>query len=70
MKSGTMDKAEGKLHEVKGKVKEIAGKLINNPVLEAEGVSEKLLVNSREKSARSRRSWGSSLCCISCTGVS
>jgi len=41
MKSGTKDRAEGKLHEVKGKVKQTAGKLVKNKELEAEGSAEK-----------------------------
>ena len=41
MKPSTIDKAEGKFHEVKGMVKEKAGQLTNKPGLEAEGTVEK-----------------------------
>jgi uncharacterized protein YjbJ (UPF0337 family) len=40
MKPSTIDKAEGKFHEVKGMVKEKAGQLTNNRGLEAEGIVE------------------------------
>ncbi|MDA8431151.1 MAG: CsbD family protein [Geobacteraceae bacterium] len=43
MKSSTKDQTEGKFHEVKGSVKEIAGKLSDNPKLEADGTSEKIV---------------------------
>jgi uncharacterized protein YjbJ (UPF0337 family) len=49
MKSGNLDKAEGKLHEVKGAVKETAGKITDNPKLEAEGKVEKLAGKAQVK---------------------
>jgi uncharacterized protein YjbJ (UPF0337 family) len=49
MKSSTTDQAKGKLHEVKGDIKEKVGKLTNNPDLEAEGQSEKLVGKVQKK---------------------
>ena len=49
MKSGTQDKAEGKLHQGKGKAKEVIGRAINNPEMEAEGKIEKLGGDVQEK---------------------
>lgn len=49
MKSGTMDKVEGKLHEVKGAVKEAAGKITDNPKLEAKGKVEKIAGKAQGK---------------------
>jgi uncharacterized protein YjbJ (UPF0337 family) len=58
MKSGTQDKAEGKLHQGKGKFKEIAGKLSDNPKLEAEGSREKLAGKVQEKIGQVKKVFG------------
>ena len=42
MKPSTADQIEGKLHELKGQAKVKAGQIVNNPALEAEGLSEQL----------------------------
>ncbi|MHB8122139.1 MAG: CsbD family protein [Desulfuromonadaceae bacterium] len=58
MKSGTKDKAEGKLHEVKGKVKEVTGKLTKNPELEAEGIGEKVTGKLQGKIGQAKKTVG------------
>jgi uncharacterized protein YjbJ (UPF0337 family) len=60
MKPSTKDQAQGNFHKATGKLKEIAGKLSMNPKLEAEGKDEKRAGKVQKKSAKSRRSWGSS----------
>jgi uncharacterized protein YjbJ (UPF0337 family) len=59
MKSSMKDKVKGTFHEAKGKVKEVAGKITDNPKLEAKGKAEKLAGKAQERSAGSRRFWGS-----------
>jgi uncharacterized protein YjbJ (UPF0337 family) len=49
MKSGTRDKAEGKMHQVKGKIKATIGKAVNNNELEAEGNLENIGGKAQEK---------------------
>ncbi len=49
MKSGTRDKAEGKLHQAKGKTKEAAGNLVGNRNLKADGQDEHLSGKGQEK---------------------
>jgi uncharacterized protein YjbJ (UPF0337 family) len=47
----TENEIAGKVHEVKGKIKEKVGQLTNDPDLEAEGIGEKIAVQSKRKSA-------------------
>jgi uncharacterized protein YjbJ (UPF0337 family) len=49
LKSGTRDKAEGKMHQAKGKIKEFMGNGINNFDMEAEGKKEHLRGIVQEK---------------------
>jgi uncharacterized protein YjbJ (UPF0337 family) len=49
MKSGTRDKAEGKMHQVKGKIKEVVGKVVNDKDLEVEGKVENIDGKVQEK---------------------
>jgi uncharacterized protein YjbJ (UPF0337 family) len=51
MKPSTENEIAGKVHEVKGKIKEKVGQLTNDPDLEAEGIGEKIAVQSKRKSA-------------------
>jgi uncharacterized protein YjbJ (UPF0337 family) len=44
MESSTENVIAGKAHEVKGKIKEKAGELTNDPDLEGEGISERIVV--------------------------
>jgi len=60
MKSSTKDQAEGTFHELKGKVKEIAGKLSDNRSWKRKAPVKRSPAKFRERSARSRRYWGSS----------
>jgi len=61
MKSSTKDQAEGKFHEVKGKVKEVAGKLsgVMIQTWKRKVPVKRSPAKFRERSARSRRFWGS-----------
>jgi uncharacterized protein YjbJ (UPF0337 family) len=49
MKSGTRDKAEGKMHQVKGKVKETVGRVVKDRDMEAEGIAENIGGKVQEK---------------------
>ncbi|OQX28115.1 MAG: CsbD family protein [Desulfobacteraceae bacterium IS3] len=59
MKSGTRDKAEGKMHQVKGKIKETIGKAVGNDDLEAEGKGENLGGKVQEKVGEVKKVLGS-----------
>ncbi len=58
MKSGTRDKAEGKLHEMKGKAKELAGKLSNNSKLVIKGKVEKIAGKMQGKVGHAKKNMG------------
>jgi uncharacterized protein YjbJ (UPF0337 family) len=49
MKRNTKDRAKGKFHEVKGAIKEKVGRVMNKPLLEAEGKGEKIGGKLRKK---------------------
>ncbi len=49
MKASTKDQIEGAFHKVKGKVKETAGRATNNPDLEIDGQSEKIVGKVQQK---------------------
>jgi uncharacterized protein YjbJ (UPF0337 family) len=59
MKSGTRDKAEGKMHQVKGKIKETIGNAVGNDDLEAEGKGEKWGGKVQEKVGEVKKVLGS-----------
>ncbi len=58
MKSGTRDKAEGKLHEMKGKAKELAGKLSDNSKLVIKGKVEKIAGKMQVKVGHAKKNMG------------
>ncbi len=49
MKSGTRDKAEGKLHQAKGRIKEAVGVIAGDRDLEVEGKKENAVGKVQEK---------------------
>ena len=58
MKSGTHDKAEGKLHQIKGKIKESIGKIVGKRDLESEGKVEKFAGKLQEKTGKAKKTLG------------
>jgi uncharacterized protein YjbJ (UPF0337 family) len=48
MKQSTKDQAAGKLQGVKGKLKEKAGQITENPELEDEGTTDRVVGKARE----------------------
>lgn len=57
MKSSTKAKAKGMFHQVKGKIKETAGDLTDNPKLEAEGMTEKIIGQAQENIGKVKKVW-------------
>ena len=58
MKTGTQDKAEGKLHQVKGIIKESMGKAVGNPDLETDGKIENFKGKVQEKGGQIKKVLG------------
>jgi uncharacterized protein YjbJ (UPF0337 family) len=58
MKSGTHDKAEGKLHQIKGKIKEVIGKTVRKRDLESEGKVENVDGKVQEKIGEAKKTLG------------
>ncbi len=58
MKSSTQDKIESNIHKIKGEIKETAGQLLDNPKLEAEGTSEKIVGKIQEKTGEIKKVFG------------
>ncbi len=58
MKSSTIDKAEGKSHQVKGTIKEVTGIIVGNDDLEAKGKEENLEGKVQEKLGQVKKVMG------------
>ena len=58
MKASTKNQIAGRAHEAKGKVKEKLGRLTNDPILEDQGLGEKVSGKVQKKIGQAQKLFG------------